>query len=88
VLAGVSHSYGQVHALKPADLTVLPGQCIAFLGANGSGNSTLQRIAAGRDTPTTGQVSYCGKPLKEDALVARRDRGRAGRVPAERHRAG
>jgi ABC-2 type transport system ATP-binding protein len=38
---------------------------------NGSGKSTLLRIAAGRDTPTTGQVSYDGRPLREDAVVAR-----------------
>src|ERR1700757_2182576 len=80
VLTGVSRSYGPLHALKPVDLTVLPGQCIALLGVNGSGKSTLLRIAAGRDTPTTGQVSYCGMPLREDALLARAEIAVAGEV--------
>ena len=70
-LAGVSRSYGALQALKPLDLTVAAGRCVAFLGVNGSGKSTLLRIAAGRDTPTTGQVSYDGRPLQEDALVTR-----------------
>ena len=71
VLSGVSRSYGPLQALKPVDLTVSAGRCVAFLGVNGSGKSTLLRIAAGRDTPTTGTVSYDGRPLREDALVAR-----------------
>jgi len=70
-LAGVSRSYGPLQALSPVDLTVAAGRCVAFLGVNGSGKSTLLRLAAGRDTPTTGQVSYDGRPLREDALVAR-----------------
>jgi len=78
VLTRVSRSYGALQALKPVDLTVLPAQCIALLGVNGSGKSTLLRIAAGRDTPTSGQVSYCGRPLREDALVARAEIAVAG----------
>jgi ABC-type multidrug transport system ATPase subunit len=69
----VSRSYGPLQALKPIDLTLAGGQCIAFLGVNGSGKSTLLRIAAGRDTPTTGQVTYDGRVLREDALIARRE---------------
>ncbi|HUA42574.1 MAG TPA: ABC transporter ATP-binding protein [Streptosporangiaceae bacterium] len=78
MLTRVSRSYGALQALKPVDLTVLPAQCIALLGVNGSGKSTLLRIAAGRDTPTSGQVSYCGRPLREDALVARAEIAVAG----------
>ena len=82
VLTGVSRSYGALQALRPVDLTVLPGQCVALLGVNGSGKSTLLRIAAGRDTPSGGQVSYCGTPLREDALVARAEIAVAGDVAA------
>ncbi|MFY9891821.1 MAG: ABC transporter ATP-binding protein [Streptosporangiaceae bacterium] len=71
VLTGVSRSFGPVRALQPIDLTVTAGQCVAFLGVNGSGKSTLLHIAAGRDTPSAGQVRYNGQLLSEDALVAR-----------------
>jgi ABC-2 type transport system ATP-binding protein len=71
VLRGVSRSYGELSALKPVDLAVPAGRCVALLGVNGSGKSTLLRIAAGRDTPSTGQVHYAGLALREDSLAAR-----------------
>jgi len=80
ILGGVSRSYGELEALKPVDLAVGVGQCVALLGVNGSGKSTLLRIAAGRDTPTTGQVRYGGMPLREDDLVARTEIAVAGDV--------
>jgi ABC-2 type transport system ATP-binding protein len=70
-LIDVSRSFGPVNALKPVALRVDPGRCVALLGVNGSGKSTLLRIAAGRDTPSTGQVRYGGAPLREDDLAAR-----------------
>jgi ABC-2 type transport system ATP-binding protein len=80
LLAGVSRSYGPLQALGPVSLALAAGECIALLGVNGSGKSTLLRIAAGRDTQTTGQVTYCGRRLREDALVARTEIAVAGDV--------
>jgi ABC-2 type transport system ATP-binding protein len=70
-LSDVSRTFGPVQALKPVGLCVGAGQCVALLGVNGSGKSTLLRIAAGRDTPSTGQVRYGGAQLREDDLAAR-----------------
>lgn len=70
-LTGVSRRYGERLALSPIDLTLAAGGCVAVLGVNGSGKSTLLRIAAGRDTPTTGQAVYAGRPLTQDDLVVR-----------------
>jgi ABC-2 type transport system ATP-binding protein len=78
ILTQISRSYGPLQALKPVDLAVDSGQCVALLGVNGSGKSTLLRIAAGRDSPTTGQVRYGGSPLREDALAARTEIAMAG----------
>jgi ABC-2 type transport system ATP-binding protein len=79
-LTGVSRSYGSLEALRPVSLALAAGECVALLGVNGSGKSTLLRIAAGRDTPTTGQVSYGGRLLREDAMVARTEIAVAGDV--------
>jgi len=79
-LAGVSRSYGSLAALGRVSLDLAAGECVALLGVNGSGKSTLLRIAAGRDTPSTGQVTYSGRPLREDALVARTEIAVAGDV--------
>jgi ABC-2 type transport system ATP-binding protein len=70
-LSGVSRRYGDRLALCPLDLALAAGQCVAVLGVNGSGKSTLLRIAAGRDTPTSGQVVYGGRVLTEDDLAVR-----------------
>ncbi len=70
-LTAVSRSYGERLALTPVDLALCAGRCIAVMGANGSGKSTLLRIAAGRDSPTTGQVVYAGRVLTQDDLVVR-----------------
>jgi ABC-2 type transport system ATP-binding protein len=79
-LAGVSRSYGSLAALGRVSLELAAGECVALLGVNGSGKSTLLRIAAGRDTPSTGQVTYSGRPLREDGLVARTEIAVAGDV--------
>jgi ABC-2 type transport system ATP-binding protein len=65
-LRGVSRTYGERTALHPLDLDLEPGRCTALFGHNGSGKSTLLRIAAGRDTPTTGQALFAGRPVRED----------------------
>jgi ABC-2 type transport system ATP-binding protein len=70
-MTGISRSYGERLALCPVDLALAARQCLAVLGANGSGKSTLLRIAAGRDTPTTGQVVYSGRALTQDDLAVR-----------------
>jgi ABC-2 type transport system ATP-binding protein len=70
-VSGVSRRYGDRVALQPLDLRLAAGQCVAVLGANGSGKSTLLRIAAGRDTPSGGQVSYAGRVMSEDDPVVR-----------------
>lgn len=65
-LTGVSRTYAQRKVLHRIDLSLGAGECIALLGHNGSGKSTLLRIAAGRDTPTTGTVTFDGRPMKEN----------------------
>jgi ABC-2 type transport system ATP-binding protein len=70
-LIGVSRSYGERRALLTVDLAVAAGRCAAIMGTNGSGKSTLLRIAAGRDTPTTGQAVYAGRVLSQDDLTVR-----------------
>jgi len=70
-LTAVSRNYGERRALLSLDLEVAAGRCAAIMGVNGSGKSTLLRIAAGRDTPTSGQARYAGRLLSQDDLVVR-----------------
>ena len=55
----------QVQVIAPTNLALEPGTIIALLGASGSGKSTLLRILAGLTQPTSGEVLWHGKPLRE-----------------------
>ena len=43
----VSRSFGALEALHDFSLMIAPGQCVALIGANGSGKSTAVRTLAG-----------------------------------------
>ncbi|KTD20168.1 AAA-associated domain-containing protein [Legionella londiniensis] len=49
--------------LKDIDFTLQEGEIVALLGKSGSGKSTLLRIIAGLIMPTSGVVTYRGKPV-------------------------
>jgi NitT/TauT family transport system ATP-binding protein len=49
--------------LKDIDFELKEGEIVALLGKSGSGKSTLLRIIAGLISPSSGEVSYRGKPV-------------------------
>lgn len=53
----------QVHALRSINVKLYEGELVVLLGASGSGKSTLLNILGGLDTPSHGQVLYCGNDL-------------------------
>ena len=67
----------EVPVLSGIDLSVLPGETIAIVGASGSGKSTLLHLLGGLDTPSSGDVRLMGQPLAgigEKALGELRNR--------------
>lgn len=57
------HGHTAVNALTDANFEVSAGQFVAIIGPSGSGKSTFLTIAAGLQTPTSGQVILNGQPL-------------------------
>jgi ABC-2 type transport system ATP-binding protein len=62
-------------ALAGLDLSVEAGECVALVGANGSGKSTAVRAIAGLLEPSAGTVRVCGhdphrEPDAENARAA------------------
>ena len=64
--------YGKATALEGVNLTVEPGRVVGLLGPNGSGKTTIIKLANGLLTPTGGEILIDGmKPGPESkALVA------------------
>jgi sulfonate transport system ATP-binding protein len=49
--------------LRDISLAVAAGEVVAIIGASGGGKSTLLRLVAGLDAPTTGAIRIGGKPV-------------------------
>lgn len=53
------------HVLKDFNLTVRPGECIAFVGESGAGKSTVLNLLVGFYRPTEGRIKLDGVPFDE-----------------------
>jgi ABC-2 type transport system ATP-binding protein len=59
-LSGVTKDFGPVHAVRGIDLTLQPGEIVAFLGPNGAGKTTTIDMVLGLSQPTSGSVEVLG----------------------------
>ena len=72
-LDDVAVAYGKRRALDGLTLSVLPGEIVTLLGANGAGKSTTLRAVSGLVRPTRGRIRYAGREITHvaaDAIVA------------------
>ncbi len=65
VIAGLSKSYGDVHALVDMDLSVARGEFISLLGPSGCGKTTTLQALAGFVLPTRGRVLLDGRDITQ-----------------------
>jgi ABC-2 type transport system ATP-binding protein len=59
--AGLTKSYGEVHAVDGIDLLIAPGEVVALLGPNGAGKSTTVDMIIGLTRPDDGEVRVFGE---------------------------
>jgi len=57
-LKNISKKYGDTIALRNVSLRVIKGEILAIIGPNGCGKTTLLRIMAGIEKPTSGEIFY------------------------------
>lgn len=59
----ISISYGNVLAVSDVSFTVSSGECVALLGGNGAGKTTILNTISGLLRLTQGVIEYKGKPI-------------------------
>ncbi|AFZ67653.1 ABC transporter ATP-binding protein [Deinococcus peraridilitoris] len=60
----VSKDFGTLSVLQDVHLHVNSGQFVALVGPSGTGKSTLLRMVAGLEPPTSGQVTVDGQSVR------------------------
>ncbi|MBL9052667.1 MAG: ABC transporter ATP-binding protein [Tabrizicola sp.] len=62
-IEGVSKSFGSFQAVNDVNLTVGKGEIFALLGGSGCGKTTLLRMLAGFEEPTSGRIFLDGRDM-------------------------
>jgi NitT/TauT family transport system ATP-binding protein len=60
----LSKFFGPTHVLDALNLDIHEGEFVSIVGTSGCGKTTLLRILAGLDTPTSGSVALDGRPVQ------------------------
>lgn len=59
----LSKKFGRLEALKDVSTELCQGECIALIGPNGCGKTTLIKSILGMVIPTSGRITFDGKPI-------------------------
>ena len=70
-LKNVTKSFGEVAAVRDLSLSVQDGELMALLGPSGGGKTTVLRMIAGLEIPTTGDVFIRGKRVNDLSVQQR-----------------
>jgi ABC-2 type transport system ATP-binding protein len=75
----IKRFYGSA-VVDDVSFVLRPGEITGYLGPNGSGKTTTVRMLTGLIEPTSGSVTFRGKPISDDLVDFRRH---LGYVPEE-----
>ena len=68
---GLSKSFRNIYAVQNLDLRVPEGSIYGFIGENGSGKSTTEKLISGLLVPDSGQIRLYGRPFTDPGVRAR-----------------
>ncbi len=66
-LENINVSYGEVQALWDVSLDVQQGEIVALIGSNGAGKTTTLKTISGLLHPSSGAITFEGKPIQRAA---------------------
>lgn len=67
----INKTYENKQVLKNINFDIQEGEFISFVGESGGGKTTLLRLVAGLESPTSGSININGKPLAGKNTIAR-----------------
>src|SRR6185436_12077052 len=70
-MVNTDFSYGPVQVLFDVNFEIHRGECVALLGTNGAGKSTILRVISGLEVPERGVVRLNGRNVTYVAPEAR-----------------
>lgn len=71
-IKGIHKTFGRQLVLKNIDLSLQKGACIALVGPNGCGKTTLIKSILGLVIPDCGSIEVCGIPVRDSFLYRRK----------------
>jgi Cu-processing system ATP-binding protein len=74
---GISKRFGKLEILKEVNMMLPAGECIALIGPNGCGKTTLIKCILGMVLPTKGDILFVGKSIQQEYLY----RAKIGYMP-------
>jgi branched-chain amino acid transport system ATP-binding protein len=62
-IAGLSKTFGGLHAIRGLDIHVDEGEIVSVIGPNGAGKTTFFNLVTGMESPDDGSVLFDGQDL-------------------------
>ena len=70
-IRGLTKSFRGLYALESLDMTVPSGAIYGFIGENGSGKSTTEKLICGHLVPDSGKITLFGRSYKDAGVRAK-----------------
>ncbi len=67
-ITDLNKKFGKLEVLKNVNLNCNKGECIALIGPNGCGKTTLIKSILGMVLPDKGEITFNEKPIKNEYL--------------------
>ncbi len=79
-ISNLTKTYLRKAVVDKVSFAIGPGEVLGYLGPNGSGKSTTVKMLTGLLEPTTGEITYQGRAIRDDLTGYKR---KFGYVPEE-----